>query len=73
MTLTKLQNAQFEVKQYRAMASASDAAIMIEGEVGKGVSAYSLVGALRAMLGKPANREADSKAFPEARNLGKPS
>ena len=59
----KSSNAQFEVKQYRAMASASSAAIMIEGEVGKGVSAYSLVGALRAMLGKPANREADSKAF----------
>ena len=56
-------NAQFEVKQYRAMAVSSSAAIMIEGEVGKGVSAYSLVGALRAMLGKPANREADSKAF----------
>ena len=45
------------------MAVSSSAAIMIEGEVGKGVSAYSLVGALRAMLGKPANREADSKAF----------
>ena len=59
----KSSNAQFVVKQYRAMASDSAAVIMIEGEVGKGVSAYSLVGALRAMLGKPANREADSKAF----------
>jgi len=42
------------------MASVS---VLIEGEVGKGISAYSLVGALRAMLGKPADREAESKAF----------
>ena len=35
----------------------------VEGQTGVGVSAYSLVAALRATLGKPANREEDSKSF----------
>ena len=35
----------------------------IEGQTGVGVSAYALVASLRAALGKPANREEDSRSF----------